>query len=108
MSLSDAITAFTKKPKASITDEIGHSDMTSTRLWAVVILIALVLWFSKGVLTPDTLALCFYAVIAYLVCNTLTKLLQLYANMKIKLAAIEAAGKGNLTGAECDMIRQTE
>lgn len=70
---------------------VGHAGLTSTRLWVLVALAALVLWVTKGVLTEENLKLLFWASLAYIGANTITRTVQIYVNGKIQIEKVRLA-----------------
>lgn len=84
MSLSAAFSALFTKTKAEITDDLQHHSWNSVRTVLVVAFLAYLLYISHLVLTPENLKLSAVVVIAFLVCNTASKCMTIWANVQVR------------------------
>lgn len=93
MSILNAAKAFFSnlKSEAPKADGIEHSSYTGSRFVLLLVLLAGVLYVTKGVLTESTLWLCFWGYVTYTASNTVTRAVQMWVNGRILLKAQELA-----------------
>jgi hypothetical protein len=90
------------------TNTLEHRSFTGSRFILLIGFGCLILWATKGVLTQDTMHLLFWGLVTYTAANTLTRLLQFYANMRIRMRAMELAWKdGKLDNNEAGVVNAT-
>lgn len=85
MSFASAVKAFFESEKPAIesaTSQLAHPSLASTRLWVTIGFGAALIWLAKGVLTDLNMILLASTVNIYLICNTITRCIQLKASAK--------------------------
>lgn len=94
MSIKSALSALFNDEKKKAESFIEHPTLTSSRLWFALGFVALLIWFTKGVLTEQNMMLCFWVFVIYTVANTATRIAQIFVNGSLQKTKMQLEAKG--------------
>lgn len=102
--IKKAYAVLTEKTEAELLD-VKHGKLTSTRLWALVAFVGLIVWLTRGVLTESNIRMLFYAVCVYITGDTITRSITIYVNGRTKRVLADAFMKdGKLDANETSVL----
>lgn len=90
--LGDAFTAITKTDIKDKVEQIEHDSFTGSRFVALILAMLGLYWVCRTGVASELISYGFWLVIAYMVCNTITRSVQMIVNASIHRDHIRYAG----------------